>query len=63
MEFMTFVICDCFSYLLEHTFKHNFADTVNPLCSCTLETENTDHFFLHCQNICFHNPFEGTKQY
>ena len=34
-----------FSHLREHKFRHNFADTVNPLCSCTLETEN-----IHCQN-------------
>ena len=39
-----------FSHLQEHKFRHNFADTVNPLCSCTLETENTEHFFLRCQN-------------
>ena len=25
-------------------------DAVNPLCSCTLETENTEHSFLLCQN-------------
>ena len=37
-----------FSHFREQKFKHNFADTVNPLCSCTLETENTEHFFLHC---------------
>ena len=39
-----------FSHLREHKFRHNFADTVNPLCSCTLETENTEHFFLRRQN-------------
>ena len=38
------------SHLHEHKFRHNFADTVNPLCSCALETESTDHFFLRCQN-------------
>ena len=31
-------------------FRHTFADTVNPSCSCALETESTNHFFLHCQN-------------
>ena len=25
-------------------------DTLNPLCSCSLETECTEHFFLRCQN-------------
>ena len=39
-----------FSHLREHKFRHNLADTVNPLCSCTLETENTEHFFLRCQS-------------
>ena len=39
-----------FSHLREHKFRHNFAGTVNPLCSCALETESTDNFFLCCQN-------------
>ena len=44
-----------FSHLREHKFRHTFTfsislDTVNPLCSYTLETENTEHFFLRCQN-------------
>ena len=39
-----------FSHLREHKFKHNFADTVNPLSSCALEIEITEHFFLRCQN-------------
>ena len=39
-----------FSHLHEHKFRHNFADTVNPLCSCALETESIYHFFLRCQN-------------
>ena len=39
-----------FSHLNEHKFRHNFADTLNPLCSCSLETETTDHFFLRCRN-------------
>ena len=39
-----------FIRLREHKFRHNFADTVNPLCSCTLKTENTKHLFLRCQN-------------
>ena len=32
-----------FSHLREHTCRHNFADTLNPLCSCSLETEDTEH--------------------
>ena len=39
-----------FCHLHKHKFGHNFADTVNLLCSCALETESTDHFFLCCQN-------------
>ena len=39
-----------FSHLREHNFSHNFVGTVNPLCSCALETESTDHFFQPCQN-------------
>ena len=38
-----------FSHLNEHKFRHNFADTLNPLCSCSLETESTIHFFLRCR--------------
>ena len=49
-----------FSHLREHEFTQTFYDAVNPLCSCSLETENTKHFFLHCQNklICSRNPYE-----
>ena len=30
------------------SLKHNFLDTLNPLCSCSLEVESTVHYFLHC---------------
>ena len=58
MENKTFSICDPlgikllnrlrvdFSHLNEHKFRHNFADTSNLLCSCSLEIESTAHFFL-----------------
>ena len=39
-----------FKHLREHKFRHNFADTLNPLCSRSLETEDTEHYFLRCQN-------------
>ena len=39
-----------FSHLRELKFRHNFADTLNPLCLCSLETEDTGHYFLRCQN-------------
>ena len=29
-------------------FKHNFQDTLNPLCSCSIEVESTSHYFLRC---------------
>ena len=39
-----------FSHLFEHKYRHNFADSLNPLRACSLETESTLHFFLRCQN-------------
>ena len=36
------------SHLNEHKFRHNFADCVNPLCSCSIKPETILHFFLHC---------------
>ena len=30
---------------------HNFQDTLNPLCDCSLNIESTEHFFLHCLNF------------
>ena len=36
------------SHLREHKFNHNFQDTINPLCSCSLETESTSHFLWRC---------------
>ena len=39
-----------FSHLSEHKFRHNFADPLNPLCFCSLETEFTLYFYLRCQN-------------
>ena len=37
-----------FSHLSEHKFRHNFTDSLNPLCFCSLES--TLHFFLRYQN-------------
>ena len=39
-----------FSHLNEHKFSWNFSDILNPLCSCSLETESTAHLFLCCRN-------------
>ena len=40
-----------FSHLKEHKFKHNFQDSIDPLCSCGNDIESMVHFFLHCQNF------------
>ena len=39
------------SHLNEHKCRHNFADCVNLLCSCSIKPETTLHFFLHCCNF------------
>ena len=39
-----------FSHLNEHRFRHNFQECLNPLCTCSLETENTSHYLLHCHH-------------
>ena len=39
-----------FSQLKLHKFRYNFPDTLNPLCLCSLETEDTEYYFLRCQN-------------
>ena len=36
------------SHLRQHKFRHNFQDTLNPLYSCSLETESVNHFLLRC---------------
>ena len=43
-----------FSHLNEHRFRHNFQDCINPLCTCSLEIENTSHYLLHCQHFSQH---------
>ena len=40
-----------FSHLKEHNFKHNFQDSVDPMCSCSSGIEATIHFFLRCTNF------------
>ena len=39
-----------FTHLSEHNFRHSFADSLDPLCYCSLETQSTLYFFLRCQN-------------
>ena len=36
------------SHLREHKFKYSFQDSINPLCSCSLDVESTIHYFIHC---------------
>ena len=43
-----------FSNLNEHRFRHNFQDCMNPLCSCSLDIEDTSHYLLHCHHFSQH---------
>ena len=36
------------SPLRSHKLCHNFLDTLSDICSCTLATEDTEHFLLYC---------------
>ena len=38
-----------FSHLSQHKFRHNSEDTVNALCSCSIQTQKTLHVFLRHQ--------------
>ena len=40
-----------FSHLHQQKFRHNFHDTLNPLCSCSLELETTSNYLLCCHNF------------
>ena len=40
-----------FSHLKEHKFRHNFQDSVDPMCSCGSGTKTTKNFLLHCPNF------------
>ena len=50
LKFLT-RLCLGFSHLNEHRFRHNFQECINPLCSCSLETENTLHYLLRCHHF------------
>ena len=49
------------SHLMEHKFHHNFLDTLNSHCSCSLEIDSTNHYLLRCpfyrpiRRILLHN--------
>ena len=42
------------SHLNALRFRHNFQDCLNPLCFCSLETEDTSHYLLHCHHFSNH---------
>ena len=44
-------LCLSLGYLNENKLRHNFADCVNSLLSCSIKPEITLHFFLHCRNF------------
>ena len=37
------------SHLNAHRFHHSFQGCLNPLCSCSLEIEDTTHYLLRCR--------------
>ena len=37
-----------FSHRKEQRLRHNFQECMNPVCSCSLEIENTSHYNLYC---------------
>ena len=39
------------SHLHYHKLKHNFLDTINPLCSCGSDIKTTFHFLLYGSNV------------
>ena len=39
------------SHLHGHKFKHNFQDSLSPICSWGLDIKFTSHFLLHCPTV------------
>ena len=39
-----------FSHLLDHKFRQNFQDTLNPIRSCRENVETATRYLLHCFN-------------
>ena len=42
------------SHLHVHRLRHNFQDCLKPLCSGSLEIEDTSHYLLHCHHFSHH---------
>ena len=38
-----------FSHLTKHVFRHNFNNTLNPMCNCSVDIELTVHYLLCCR--------------
>ena len=38
------------SHLREHKLRHNFQDTLNPICSCGDDIETAIHYLINCPN-------------
>ena len=52
------------SYLRDHKFKHNFLDTLNPICNCGEDIETSCYYLLHCslytnERLAFLNVIKG----
>ena len=37
-------------HLLDHKFKYNFQDCLNPIFNCGIEVETTIHYLFHCHD-------------
>ena len=42
------------SHLNKHRFRYSFQNCLNLFCSCSLETEDTSHYPLHCHHFSHH---------
>ena len=52
------------SHLRDHKFKHNFLDTLNPICNCGEDIETSCHYLLYCsfhtdERLALLNVIEG----
>ena len=39
------------SHLCEQKFRHNFQDSLNPICNCSNAIESTKHYLNYCLNF------------
>ena len=52
------------SHLRDQKFKHNFLDTLDPICNCDEDIETSRHYLLHCslytnQSLVLLNVMQG----